>query len=220
NIEKEKMSKSLGNILTIRDSLKNYSAEAVRLFLLSSHYRSPIDYSEESLKDAESELDRFYTTLERMERDWQDVVSARINEQRKIARIQQFINAMDDDFNTASTIGFIFREISEANRLMNAAAEMGISEELQEVLPIIRAIFKEMGSILGVFNKTSDEYFQEKKSRSNIPADEIEKLIAQRNEARKTKDFTKADEIRKELEEKGILLEDTSKGTIWRIKAT
>lgn len=220
NIEKEKMSKSLGNILTIKDAVNNYSAEAVRVFLLSSHYQSPIDYSQESLKSAESEIDRFYTTLEKMENNWASVMSVAINEDRKKERIKSFINAMDDDFNTAAVIGFIFKEVNEANRLMDGAAKSGIGKEFKEVLPIIRVIFKEMSGILGVFNRTPQEYFQEKKSRSNVPADEIEKLIAQRNEARKTKDFTRADAIRKELEGNGILLEDTSKGTIWRIKAT
>ena len=214
------MSKSLGNILTIKDAINNYSAEAVRLFLLSSHYQSPIDYSQESLKSAESELDRFYTTLEKMENNWASVMSGAINEDRKKERIKSFINAMDDDFNPAAVIGFIFKEVNEANRLMDDASKSGVGKEFKEVFPIIKVIFKEMSGILGVFNRTPQEYFQEKKSRSNIPADEIEKLIAQRNEARKTKDFTKADAIRKELEGKGILLEDTSKGTIWRIKAT
>ncbi|MBI5892187.1 MAG: cysteine--tRNA ligase [Deltaproteobacteria bacterium] len=218
NIEKEKMSKSLGNILAIRDALKNYSAEAIRLFLLSSHYRSPIDYSPEYLKNAEAELDRFYTTLKRMERDWPDVANGVINENRKKERIQPYINAMDDDFNTAQVIGFIFKEINEANRLMDDASKGGVSKEFQEVLPIIRAIFKEIGVILGVFNRTPQEYFKEKKSRSGVPADEIEKLIAQRAAARKNKDFKKSDEIRKELEEKGILLEDTPKGTVWRVR--
>ncbi len=218
NIEKVKMSKSLGNILTIRDALKNYSAEAIRLFLLSSHYRSPIDYSPEVLMDAESELDRFYTTLKRMEEDWPDVAKGAVDEKMKGARIESFINALDDDFNTAAAIGFIFREVNEANRLMDDAKKSGAGKEVQEILPIIRAIFKEMGAILGVFNRMPNEYFQEKKSRSLVPAEEIERLIAQRAEARKNRDFKKADEIRKELEGKGIFLEDTPKGTIWRVK--
>ena len=218
NIEKEKMSKSIGNILTIRDALKNHPAEAIRLFLLSSHYRSPIDYSPESIKSAEAELGRFYTTMERMERDWSDVVNAQINEDRKGLRIQPFINAMDGDFNTAAVIGLIFKEVNEANRLMDDASRVGITDEFRKVLPVIRAIFKEIGSILAVFNKTLKEYFQEKQRHIHIDSKDIEKLIVQRTEARKNKDFKKGDEIRKELEKKGIILEDTPKGTMWRAR--
>lgn len=220
NIEKEKMSKSLGNILTIRDSLKNYSAEAVRLFLLSSHYRSPIDYSQESLRNAEAELDRFHETMERMERDWPDVVNAEVNEERKKLVLQSIINAMDDDFNTASAVGFVFKEVNRANRLLDLAKTTGVDKEFQEVLPVIRAFFKEVGKILGVFNRSPEEYFGEKKARLIISEEEIKNLLLKRDEAKKKKDFKKADAVRKELEGKGILLEDTSKGTIWRIKAT
>ncbi|HCY19605.1 MAG TPA: cysteine--tRNA ligase [Deltaproteobacteria bacterium] len=216
NIEKEKMSKSLGNILTIRDALGDYSAEVIRLFLLSSHYRSPIDYSEESLRDAETALDRFYKTVERIESNWPDIKNAPLDKNR--GSLQLFIDAMDDDFNTAYTIGRIFDEVNNANRLMDDAIKSGVDRKLKEVLPVIMAIFREMGKILGVFNKTTEEYFQEKKMYLNIPPEEIDKIIATRTEARKNKDFKKADEIRKSLEEKGILLEDTPKGTIWRVK--
>lgn len=219
NIEKEKMSKSLGNILTIRDSLKNYSAETIRLFLLSSHYRSPIDYSQESLRNAEAELDRFYETMERMERDWPDVVNAEVNEERKKLVLQSIINAMDDDFNTASAVGFVFKEVSRVNRLLDSAKTTGVDKEVQEVLPVIRAFFKEVGEILGVFNRRPEEYFGEKKARLVISEEEIKNLLLKRDEAKKKKDFKKADDIRNELDKKGIVLEDTSKGTIWRIKA-
>ena len=216
NIEKEKMSKSLGNILTIRDAWGDSSAEVIRLFLLSSHYRSPIDYSEESLRDAETALDRFYKTVERIESNWPDIKNAPLDKNR--GSLQLFIDAMDDDFNTAYTIGRIFDEVNNANRLMDDAIKSGVDRKLKEVLPVIMAIFREMGKILGVFNKTTEEYFQEKKMYLNIPPEEIDKIIATRTEARKNKDFKKADEIRKSLEEKGILLEDTAKGTIWRVK--
>jgi len=217
NIEKEKMSKSLGNILTIRDVLNNYSFEAVRLFLISSHYRSPIDYSPDALKEAEVALERYYRTLDRMEKDWPDVVNAKVNEERKKQRIQRIINAMDDDFNTAYATGFIFEEVNTANRLMDSAKTLG-TNELEEVLPVIKAVFKEAGSFLGVFHRKPEEYFAEKKGNLKISEEEIAKLVQDRNEAKKKKDFKKADEIRKILEEKGILLEDTPKGTVWRIK--
>lgn len=217
NIEKEKMSKSLGNILSIRDALKNYPAEAIRLFLLSSHYRSPIDYGPDALKEAEAALERYYRTLDRMEKDWPDVVNAKVNEERKKQRMQRIINAMDDDFNTAYAIGFIFEEVNAANRLMDSAETSGINE-LKEALPVIKAIFKEAGSFLGVFHRKPDEYFVEKMGNLKISEDEISKLIQERNAAKKNKDFKTADAIRSDLDKKGVLLEDTSKGTIWRIK--
>ncbi|MBI5875670.1 MAG: cysteine--tRNA ligase [Deltaproteobacteria bacterium] len=218
NIEKEKMSKSLGNILTIRDALKNYSAEAIRLFLLSSHYQSPIDYSADALKEAEAALERYYRTLERMERDWPNVANAPIPEEVKQEILKPFIHAMDEDFNTVAVKRFIFQWVNDVNSLMDFASRTGIDEEFQKTLPRAALIFKEIGGILGIFNRNWQEYFQEKKSRSRIPADEIEKLIVKRAEARTNKDFKKADDIRKELEEKGVLLEDTPKGTVWRMK--
>ncbi|MBI5047909.1 MAG: cysteine--tRNA ligase [Deltaproteobacteria bacterium] len=217
NIEKEKMSKSLGNILAIRDALNNYSFEAVRLFLISSHYRSPIDYSPDALREAEVALERYYRTLERMEKDWPDIVNAKVNEERKKQRMQRIINAMDDDFNTAYAAGFIFEEVNTANRLMDSAKTLG-TNELEQVLPVIKAIFKEAGSFLGVFHRRPEEYFAEKKGNLKVSEEEIARLVLERSGAKKDKDFKKADEIRKELEEKGVLLEDTPKGTVWRMK--
>lgn len=218
NIEKEKMSKSLGNILTIQEALKNYSAEAIRLFLLSSHYRSPIDYSQESLRTAETELNRFYETAERMERDWPEVARANVSEKEKQDHIRCYMNAMDDDFNTAAVKGFIFEKINEANRLMDHAGKWGIDDGFQKILPRIRIGFKEMAGILGVFYRKPEEYFAEKKGSLKISEEEIEKLVGERNEAKKRKDFKKADAIRSELDKKGVVLEDTPKGTVWRIK--
>lgn len=222
NMEKEKMSKSIGNILNIRDILKAHSSEALRLFLLSSHYRSPIEYSFSILKETEVALERFYTTMKRMQRDWPDVLSAPINKDRKKERIQPFINSMDDDFNTAIVIGRIFDEVNNANRLMDEAAKVGVDNEFQEVLPILREIFKEIGSVLGIFNKEPGSYFEEKESsflgKGTLTSEEIERLISERYEARKAKDFARADEIRVTLDEKGIVLEDTPQGTKWKVK--
>ena len=218
NIEKEKMSKSLGNILTIRDVLKNYSFEAVRLFLLSSHYRSPMGYSPDALREAEVALERYYRTLDRMEKDWPDVVNAEVNKEQKKQALQSFINAMDDDFNTAYAVGFVFEEANRANRLMDSAKMTGVDKEFHEVLPVIRAVFKEAGRILGVFHRKPEEYFGEKKAHIQISEEEIAHLVQKRGEAKKKKDFRKADDIRNELDKKGIVLEDTPKGTVWRIK--
>ncbi|MBI5181490.1 MAG: cysteine--tRNA ligase [Nitrospirae bacterium] len=218
NINQEKMSKSIGNILSIRDALKNCSAEAVRLFLLSSHYRSPIDYSPDALSDAETSLGRFYTTLQRMEKEWPEIIKKKADKKEKERLLQPVIDAMDDDFNTALAIGHIFNEGHSANRLMDEAGESGNSSGLILFLPAVKEAFKEIGSVLGVFNKTTEIYFNEKKKHLSIPEDEIRGLIEERNKARRTKEWARADQIRRDLEEKGIVLEDRSDGTIWKVK--
>ena len=217
NINQEKMSKSLGNILTIKDALKNYSAEAVRLFLLSSHYRSPIDYSPDVLHDAEASLDRFYTTKERMEKEWPEI-KKKADKKEKESLLQLFIDAMDDDFNTALAIGHVFQELHKANRLMDEAGETGKSTSLTHYLPPLFEFFKEAGSVLGIFNKQPEEYFDAKKRNLKISEDEVKKLIDERNAARKNKNWARADAIRKELEDKGVILEDRAGETIWKVK--
>jgi cysteinyl-tRNA synthetase len=215
NIDREKMSKSLGNILNIRDVLKCYTSEAVRLFLLSSHYRSPIDYSRDSLKESEAAVERLYRTLLRMEDDWPDITGAAVDEELKKERMRPLIDAMDDDFNTAAAIGHIFEEAGRANRLMDGAGSTGATEELTGELPLIRSVIKEAAGFLGIFHRNPQEYFDDIKGRVAVPVEEIERLIKERNEARERKDFKRADEIRDGLKEKGIILEDTPKGTVW-----
>ncbi len=215
NIEKVKMSKSLGNILNIRDVLAKYTHEAVRLFLLSSHYRSPIDYGADSLKEAEAAVERFYRTVKRVEDDWSGAISREPGDEEKKEAIKPITDAMDDDFNTAAAIGYIFEETGRANRLMDEARGGGITEELKKELPVIMAVFKEAGALLGIFHRTPGEYFDDLKSRVKVPAEDIERLIEERNKARDGKDFKRADAIRDELKEKGIILEDTPKGTVW-----
>ncbi|MBI5888362.1 MAG: cysteine--tRNA ligase [Deltaproteobacteria bacterium] len=217
NIEKEKMSKSLGNILNIRDALKENSAEAVRLFLLSSHYRSPIDYTTESLRENEAAVERFYKTIQRIGDEWPEVKGIDYCVQCNEDGFKPMIDAMDDDFNTAEVIGILFREITKANRIMDAAKSSGKKDGLIELSHAL-AFFQEASKFLGIFAKRPEDYFAEKRAHAGIPAEEVEKLIIERNAARKAKDFKKADEIRKELLEKGIILEDMPKGTVWTVK--
>lgn len=217
NIEKEKMSKSLGNILNIRDVTTDYTSEAIRLFLLSSHYRSPIDYSKDSLKEAEAAMERFYKTLQRINSEWPETKGVDVCVQCNEGRFTEILSAMDDDFNTAEVIGNIFKEVGKANRLMDAAKESGKHEGLIEFSYIL-SMFREASEFLGIFGNTPEEYFRERNSRSAVPAEEIERLIEERNAARKNKDFKRADEIRTSLLEKGIVLEDGAKGTTWSVK--
>ncbi|MBI5343920.1 MAG: cysteine--tRNA ligase [Deltaproteobacteria bacterium] len=218
NIEKEKMSKSLGNILNIRDALQENTSTAVRLFLLSSHYRSPIDYTRDSLRDAEAAVERVYKTIGRMETEWPEVISRKPDEEGFKVRFQPIINAMDDDFNTAAVIGRIFIEVNEANRLMDAAKTGGVSDTLAKELPLIRRVIGESSEFLSILSGKSSDYFDHKKSRAGLGAGEIDNEIQKRDSARKAGDFKKADSIRASLLEKGIVLEDTPKGTVWTVK--
>ncbi|MEE9542247.1 MAG: cysteine--tRNA ligase [Thermodesulfobacteriota bacterium] len=214
NIDKEKMSKSLGNILNIRDVLKEFSREAVRLFLLSNHYRSPIDYSRESLTEATAALERFYRTLKRMEDDY--TLSSEVEDAALKERLAPILDAMNDDFNTAIAIGRVFEEVGEANRLMDSAKKNGT--ELVTELSLIRALFKEASGFLGIFDRSAAEFFDEVKEGAGVDAEVIEGLIVERKKARDDKDFKRADEIRDELKAKGIILEDTAKGTSWTVE--
>ena len=210
NIEKEKMSKSLGNILNIRDALIKHTPEAVRLFLLSSHYRSPIDYTQESLKDAENAAERLYKTIERIHKECPEATLYPSG--RKEQWFAPVIEAMDDDFNTAMVIGLLFKEANRANRLLDEGRQ-----DNAQALSVILSLVKEASGFLGVFDKTPEDYYKLRRAVIvlKISPDEIERLISERNEARKMKEFKKADEIRKGLLEQGVVLEDTAKGTTW-----
>ena len=216
NIDKEKMSKSIGNILSIGDALAEHSGEVIRLFLLSSHYRSPIDYTEDSLTEAGAALERFYRTLKRID-------EAGVSEEADVKRVEEKMisieQAMDDDFNTAQAIGTVFEEVNEANRILDSAGAggEGLSENALAELAALREVFKRTGEILGVFDKSAAEFFDEIKSSATVDPAEIERLIAERNRARADKEFALADKIRDDLKAKGIVLEDTAKGTEWTV---
>ncbi len=217
NIEKEKMSKSLGNILTIRDALKLHTPESIRLFVLSSHYRSPVEYSHSTLKEAEAKAERFYRTLLRIKEEFPQALEAKLPEERLAERLKPFLDAMDDDFNTAHTIGLMFEEVSRANKLMDSAAGR-TPEETKKELSAIVSVFGELSRILGVFERSPEAYFSNLKSHAPIPVEEINALIKEREGARKRRDYARADAIRDELKEKGIILEDTPEGTRWFVR--
>jgi len=218
NIEKEKMSKSLGNILNIRDALREHTAEAIRLFLLSSHYRSPIDYTAESLREAESAVERFYKTLQRAVEEFPTVLEAEICVHCVEDRLTETFKPMDDDFNTAEVIGNLFKEITRMNRAMDEAKATGERRGVWEDISSSLAVIREASRFLGIFNRKPEEYFGDRNSRAALPPEEIERFISERNAARKGKDFSRADAIRKELLDKGIILEDSAKGTTWSVK--
>jgi cysteinyl-tRNA synthetase len=225
-IDKEKMSKSLGNFFTIKEVLDKYDAEAIRFFLLSTHYRSPIEFSDELLKEAEVSIDRYYTTLSRIS----DFLNSGGAAGEKISAIEKafeemvkkfkerFQAAMDDDFNTALAVGNIFELIREANRFLDSKPS---GQKAKELVTTAKELLKEAGGVLNIFKKTPDEWQRALMRTKNIPLteNEITNRIKQREEARQKKDWAAADGIRKELDEKGIILEDKKDGTGWKIKA-
>jgi len=221
-IDKEKMSKSLGNVLNIRDLLDMYDAEALRLFLLSSHYRSPIEFSHEYIKEAEATLDRVYSTIWRIE-DFEKVEpkeksKSNIQIELNIENLKsEFEKAMDDDFNTAKALGVIFEFIKDLNRFMDKKPTN--KEELTFIFNA-KKIIKELGSILNLFQREPIQWYRDllKIKKIEISENEINRLIEERVQARKNKDWQKADSIRQKLLSKGIILEDKPDRTIWKVK--
>ncbi|WP_353683318.1 cysteine--tRNA ligase [Thermodesulfovibrio sp. 3907-1M] len=223
-MNKEKMSKSLGNVLNIRDLLEIYDAEALRLFLLSSHYRSPIEFAHEYVKEAEATLDRVYSTMMRIE----DLIasdSPKDENNQDFKRIQsefenlksEFEKAMDEDFNTARAVAVIFEFIKELNRFMDKKPS---GKEEVNLLFNSKKIIRELGSVLNLFQREPIQWYRDllKIKKIEITEDEINRLIEERTQARKNKDWQRADSIREELFSKGIILEDKPGKTIWKVK--
>lgn len=230
NINKEKMSKSLGNILTLKEIFKDWHPEAIRLFLLSSHYRSPVDFSFDGLSEVKSALDRFYATLGTIQEELKGpsssqkkIESSTIKDSRQILESFQarFEEAMDDDFNTAQALGYFF----DLQRHLNSLLDISKKQRAEEILAMLKEgseYFTRFGSIFGLFQGDPKNYLNEQKKeglrRLNLAEGEILKLIDERNLARKEKNWKRADEIRNDLLSKGIVLEDTPAETIWKIK--
>ncbi len=198
-INKEKMSKSLGNFFTIRDVLKEYHPEVVRYFLISSHYRSPLNYSTESLGIARGALERFYIAL-------RDLPAAECPKDTEFEK--RFHDSMDDDFNTPLALAVLFDLTREINR---------IREDQLELAAQYGALLRKMAGVLGILNQAPESYLQGSgDSDSDDEVAKIKGLIAARNQARKDKDFAKADSLRDELTNMGIAIEDGADGTVWR----
>jgi cysteinyl-tRNA synthetase len=223
-VSKEKMSKSLGNFFTIREVLKRFDPEVLRVFLISTHYRSPIEFSLEHIYEAEAQVDRFYTTLMRAESylktlKEEDKESPEVEHLRQLAEKlpERFRQAMDDDFNTALALGHIFDLLKELNRFLDRRPKAkGTSEAINRTIQVI----KELGGVLGIFTREPIQWQRSLLEKKGIPISEeqIEAKIAERWQARKAKDWAKADAIREELHRAGLVLEDTREGTYWRVK--
>lgn len=195
-VDKEKMSKSLGNFFTIRDVLAHYDAETVRYFLMSGHYRSQLNYSEDNLKQARAALERMYTAL----RDLPAVAAAGGDEQ-----VARFKEAMDDDFNTPEAYSALFDLVREINR--QKGEDMAVAAALG-------ARLRELGAVLGILQQDPDAFLKGDEADEEVA--EIERLIAERNQARADKNWAAADAARARLTEMGIVLEDSAGKTSWR----
>jgi cysteinyl-tRNA synthetase len=199
-VDEEKMSKSLGNFFTIKEVLKKYQPEVIRFFILSSHYRSPLNYSVENLDEAKSALTRLYTALKE---------SGSNNVGVDKDYLTQFNSYMDDDFNTPKAISLLHEIAKKINRN---------EDKIHEESKILASTLKKLGSILGLLESESQDFLKGKNSenKDDVDTDHINDLIRQRNIARDKKDFEKADEIRRQLAELDVTLEDTEDSTDWR----
>jgi cysteinyl-tRNA synthetase len=201
-IDDEKMSKSLGNFFTIREVLKKYDPEVLRFFFLSSHYRSPLNYSDVHLENAKAGLTTLYTALRGLE----SKVDLKADDEMTI----RFMNAMDDDFNTPEAIAVLYEAAKECNRLHNIE-----SEQTNQVAGNLIA----MAGLLGLLQREPDDYLQggvQGEDHTELLSVEIDRLIIDRESARARKDWAESDRIRDELAAQGIVLEDGGKGTTWR----
>ena len=198
-VDQEKMSKSLGNFFTVREILAHFRAEEVRYFILTSHYRSPLNYDEEHLHNARGALTRFYTAL----RGLPEPSTAGGG-----GFTERFERAMDDDFNTPEALAVLFDLAREINRLRD-------SGDLPTAA-VLASELKSLGGVLGILQDDPEAYLRGGVCESTIDDAAIEALIARRARAKKERDWGQADGIREQLKQSGILLEDGPQGTSWR----
>ena len=196
-IDKEKMSKSLKNFITIKDAVKNSSPETLRFFLISSHYRSPLNYSEEGIEEAKTSLDRLYNALKDLEFRHLALIESEYS--------QKFHNAMEDDFNSPAAISVLF----EMARNINTCKK---ENDIDEASKLSKELVN-LSSCLGIIQDNPEEYFTDGIALTD---QEVNVYITRRNQARAEKDFQLSDNIRDELLEKGIALEDKASGTVWK----
>jgi len=201
-IDEEKMSKSLGNFFTIRDVLEKYAPEVLRYFILTSHYRSPLNYSDKHLENAKGALTTLYTALRGM-----DDVQSQADPDNP--QSQRFYTAMDDDFNTSEALAVLFEVAKDINRLRETDF---VAAQHQA------GLLKHLAGVLGLLQQSADAFLKGGSGAGSDDLDDaaIEQLITQRNQARANKDWSESDRIRDELKDKGIILEDSAQGVTWR----
>jgi cysteinyl-tRNA synthetase len=198
-VNEEKMSKSLDNFFTLREVMREYKAEEIRYFILSSHYRSQLNYSEDQLKNARSALQRLYGAL---------LETQRVEVPEHTDYAKRFEAAMNDDFNTANAMAVLFDLAREVNRAKS---------DDPESVDTLASLLRYLGGIIGLLENDAEDFLKlELSPGDGLADDEIEALIEQRLEARKNQDWNEADRIRDELGKAGIAIEDGSQGTRWR----
>jgi len=203
NVDNEKMSKSLGNFFTLKDIFKRYDPKVVRFMFIQTHYRNPINFSDKLLDQAKAALKRVHDLVEKVNRiEDENAPNANLDDLIEHSK-EKFVSFMDDDFDTSGALGAVFEVVKEVNQLLSNG-NLGRADK-EKILAFLEDV---------------DQVFQvlipKKSTLSDKEKVEIENLIKERNQARDDKDFQKADEIRDQLVSKGIMLEDTSSGTVWK----
>ena len=196
-VDTEKMSKSLGNFFTIRDILKEFAGEVIRFFVIGTHYRSPLNYSDAVLKEAKNGLERLYTAL-------RDTDPHIVDTKQLRADCPTFFKAMDDDFNSAKAISELFAVAKAVNKSSDEQHRQKLASDL-----------KSLGNILGILQDDPETFLQ---GGGNSKVEDIESLISKRNTSRSEKDFAAADKIREQLSEMGVEIEDAGGKTTWRMR--
>jgi cysteinyl-tRNA synthetase len=197
-VNNEKMSKSLGNFFTVRDVLKVYDAEVVRFFILRAHYRSPLNYSDHNLDDARQSLTRLYTALSAVQ---QDILPIEKIDWETNPFANTFRRAMDDDFATPQAVAVLF----------DLAGEINKNPSVEKI-----ALLKALGAQLGILQRNPEQFLKGDRDQLDMTEADIDAMLAERQEAKALKDFAKADQIRQNLMDHGIVIEDTADGAKWR----
>jgi cysteinyl-tRNA synthetase len=230
-INGEKMSKSLGNFLTIQEMIQRFHPEAIRLFLLSRHYRSPVDYSDQAMHEAQSGLFRLYTLLkdlgqpeERFHLQGRETLTP-----ERLQEIKETVNgfaeniqkALEDDLNTAQAIGYMYELARQLNRIMDTLRPKEL-KKLADLFNRAMELFQQYGRILGILTSAPQEFLAQEQRRllekKGLSVETIKSLIAERNQARVEKDWPKADTLRERLTNMRIVLKDGPQGTVWQIE--